>query len=461
MVARTLLINPPWVRRNGNIWQDVASVMPPLGLAWLAAQLEQANFPVEILDAHAERLGWDNLADRLRSYGPREIIGITATTSLIGNAMALARMARAEFPQALIVLGGVHPTVLPEEVLAEPCVDLVVRGEGELTMLEIVSGVVIPTIKGISFRDGERFVHTPDRPLVSNLDDLAPPAYHLLPMDKYYPAAGAYRRLPAISMLATRGCPGRCTFCYRLFGNRIRARSGRKLAEEAKMLQDRFGIREICFYDDTFTAVRKEVEAFLDGLRDLKVDLTWSCFSRVDAVNEGLLQRMKEAGCHQIMYGVESASPEILRNIGKHITPEKVEKAIQLTKRVGIDVRAAFMIGNPGETVQSLEDTMDFAIRLTPDLVIFNIATPFPGTEMFKWADEHGLLLTKDWEDYDLSKPVMRLPTLERKDLEKFYSSAYRRFYLRAGYVLQRLGKLRSFSDVAQAIRGVRAVLSV
>ncbi|MBA4356648.1 MAG: hypothetical protein C0405_02855 [Desulfovibrio sp.] len=458
---RTLLINPPWVRRQGNIWQDVASVMPPLGLAWLAAQLERADHPVAILDAHAERQDWETLPARLQGFGPLDVVGITATTSLIGNALALARLVRALFPKALVVLGGVHPTVLPEEVLAEPSVDLVVRGEGELTLLDIVSGADWRMIPGVSFRDGAGFVHNPDRELVPDLDSLAQPAYHLLPMSRYYPAAGAYRRLPAISMLATRGCPGRCTFCYRLFGKRIRTRSGRRLAEEARMLQDRFGIREICFYDDTFTVVRKEVEAFLDGLRDLKVDLTWSCFSRVDAVDEDILRRMKQAGCHQIMYGVESASPEILRNIGKRITLEKVEDAIRMTKRVGIDVRAAFMIGNPGETRQSLEDTMNFAIRLNPDLVIFNIATPFPGTEMFQWAEEHGLLTTKDWEDYDLSRPVMTLPTLAQADLERFYSRAYRRFYLRPGYILQRLGKIRSLSDMAQALRGVRAVLNV
>lgn len=458
---RTLLINPPWVRRHGNIWQDVASVMPPLGLAWLAAQLERAGHPVDILDAHAERQGWDSLPARLRSFGPRQVVGITATTSLIGNALALARLARTEFPEALIVLGGVHPTVLPEEVLAEPCVDLVVRGEGELTLLDIVSGLDWRTIAGVSFRDGNRFVHNPDRALVQDLDSLAPPAYHLLPMDRYYPAAGAYRRLPAISMLATRGCPGRCTFCYRLFGSRIRTRSGRRLAEEAVMLQERFGIREICFYDDTFTVVRKEVLAFLDGLEELKADLTWSCFSRVDSVDEPTLRRMKTSGCHQIMYGVESANPDILKNIGKRITTAKVEEAVAMTKRVGIDVRAAFMIGNPGETAESMEETMRFAIRLNPDLVIFNIATPFPGTEMFRWADEQGLITTKDWEDYDLSRPVMTLPTLSRQEMERFYSSAYRRFYLRPAYVLQRLGKIRSLADVLQAVRGVRAVLNV
>ena len=460
-MSKTLLINPPWLRRDGNIWQDVASVMPPLGLAWLGAQLEQAALQVAVLDAHAERLDWDALAKRLREYDSLDVVGITATTSVIGMALEVARMVREEHPKALIVLGGVHPTVHPEEVIANPHVDMVVRGEGEMTMLDIASGVDKREIDGITYMDGDSIVHNSDRELVKDLDSLAPPAYHLLPMDKYYPAAGASKRQPAISMLATRGCPGRCSFCYRLFGKRIRTRSGMRLAEEAKMLQDRFGIKEICFYDDTFTVNRKEVLAFLDGLEELGVDLTWSCFSRVDSVDEDLLTRMKSSGCHQIMYGVESASPEILENIGKKITIAKVEEVIAVTKRVGIDVRAAFMIGNPGETKQSMEDTMQFAIKLNPDLVIFNIATPFPGTEMFRWADEKGLITTKNWEHYDLSRPVMTLPTLSNEELEAFYSKAYRRFYLRPAYIWQRLRKLRSFGDFYQLLRGARAVLNV
>lgn len=460
-MRKTLLINPPWYRRDGNIWHDIASVMPPLGLAWLAAQLEREGLPVAVLDTHAERLDWDALTKRLREYDSLDVVGITSTTGIVGMALEVARIVREEHPNATIVLGGVHPTVLPEEVIADPNVDIVVRGEGEMTMLDIVSGVDKQDIDGITYINEDSIVHNPDRELVKDLDSLAPPAYHLLPMDRYYPAAGASKRLPAISMLATRGCPGRCSFCYRLFGKRIRTRSGRRLAEEAKMLQDRFGIKEICFYDDTFTVNRREVLAFLDGLEDLSVDLTWSCFSRVDSIDEELLIRMKNSGCHQIMYGVESASPEILENIGKKITIAKVEEAIAVTKKVGIDVRAAFMIGNPGETKQSLEDTMELAIKLNPDLVVFNIATPFPGTEMFRWADERGLLTTKNWEHYDFSRPIMTLPTLTSEDLESFYSKAYRRFYLRPAYIWQRLRKIRSWGDIAQLLRGARAVLNV
>jgi radical SAM superfamily enzyme YgiQ (UPF0313 family) len=230
---RILLINPPWVvDRTRNVWRNVASVMPPLGLAWLAAVLEEAGHSVRILDAHAERLFIDQI------------------------------------PQ--MVLGGVHPTVLPDEVLAESAVDVVVRGEGEVTITELAGGKPMEGMYGISYRREGKILHNGERKLIPKLDDLPLPAYHLLPMSRYRPAAGAAKRIPATSILATRGCPGRCTFCYRQFGAALRVRSGARVAEEVFLLQDRYGIREVCFYDDTFTSSKREVKAFCQSRDSLQ-----------------------------------------------------------------------------------------------------------------------------------------------------------------------------------------------
>ena len=189
------------------------------------------------------------------------MVGITATTPIISNAREIARKARILWPDCQIVMGGVHPTVLPEETLSEPVVDVVVRGEGEITITDLANGKSLKDIRGISWRQDGQIVHNPEQVLIEDLDSLPMPAYHLLPMDKYYPSAGATKRLLAISMLTTRGCPGRCTFCYRIFGKKLRVRSGRKVAEEARHLQDNYGIKEICFYDDTFTVFNKEAIA--------------------------------------------------------------------------------------------------------------------------------------------------------------------------------------------------------
>ena len=435
--------------------------MPPLGLAWLAAVLEQAGHEVRILDAYAERVGIDRLPQVLRAMDQPQLVGISATTPQFYPALAAAKVAKDVFKEARVVLGGVHPTVLPEEALACPEVDWVVRGEGERTILDLAAELAPETIDGLSHRQDGRIVHNPDRELIADLDSLPTPAYHLLPMERYYPAAGAYKRLPAISVLATRGCPGKCTFCYRMTGARVRTRSGRRVAEEIKFLQERYGIREICFYDDTFTAIKKEVWAFLEAIDDLKMDLAWSCFSRVDAVEEDLLRAMVRRGCHQIMFGVESASPVILANVRKRTSLDRVEAAVSMAKRAGLDVRAAFMLGNPGETEQTMQETLDFAIKLNPDIVVFNITTPFPGSEMFTWADQEGYLTTKDWSKYDLAHSVMRLPTVTPEQIQAFYRKAYRRFYLRPSYLGMRLAKLRSLQDIKDAFRAAKGVLGI
>ncbi|MBL7107363.1 MAG: cobalamin-dependent protein [Phycisphaerae bacterium] len=458
---RVLFINPPWINRKDSVWHNIASIMPPLGLAWMAAVLERDGHEVCIVDAHAERLTLDNLQAHLGELGNFDLVGITATTALITNAIEIAKMTKTQFPQAMVILGGVHPTVLPDETLAEPAVDVVVRGEGEQTICQIAAKEPLEKIGGISFKVGQVVHHNPDQVLIKDLDSLPMPAYHLLPMNKYHPAVGAAKRRPAVSILATRGCPGRCTFCYRIFGKRLRVRSGRKVAKEAKFLQDNYGIKEICFYDDTFTANKKEVYAFCEALDEFKMDLTWSCFSRTDTVNEELLRRIKEAGCHQIMYGIESANAEILRNIGKRVDLKKAEYAVRISQEAGLDVRAAFMIGNPGETEQTMEDMLAFAIKLNPELIILNIATPFPGTEMFKWADEKGYIVTKNWAEYDFANSIMELPTISREKLQKFYRKAYIRFFLRPSYIINRIGKLRSLADIANAFRALRAVIGI
>ena len=460
-MMKVLLINPPWVRRQDNVWHNVASIMPPLGLAWIAAVLELDGHQVQILDAHAERIGLDQILDRIRPTGPFDFIGITSTTSLIHNALEIARMVKVAFPGVQIILGGVHPTVLPEEVLAEPAVDIVVRGEGEDTMKELAARVSLEGVLGISYRKNGAFCHNADRPLIADLNSLPMPAYHLLPMGKYRPAIGAYKRLPGISMLATRGCPGRCTFCYRIFGPRLRARSGLAMAKEVQHLHERYGIREISFYDDTFTAVKKEIRQFCQSVVDMGIDVTWSCFSRVDAVDKDILQLMKRAGCHQIMYGIESASPEVLANIHKNVNLATAERAVAMTQEVGINVRAAFMLGNPGETEKTMRETLKYAIRLNPGLVVFNITTPFPGTEMFDWAKKNGYLKTMDWDDYDLAHQVMELPSVPSLKVQEFYRTSYRRFFLRPRYVYARLRAMQTLSDVVQAFRGLRAVIGV
>lgn len=261
-------------------------------------------------------------------------------------------------------------------------------------------------------------------------------------------------------MIATRGCPGRCTFCYTgIFGKKIRTRSAGKLLEEIKLLQKDYGIKEISFYDDTFTAFRENVVSFCAGIIREKIDISWSCMSRVDFVDREILRLMGQAGCHQIGYGLESASEEILNNIQKPLSQALAKETVKLTQQAGIDVRAMFMLGNPGETEQTLRQTINFALEIDPDLVIFNITTPFPGTQMYNWAKDNGYLPDTDWGSFDLANAVMRLPTVSAGQIRYYYNLAYRRFYLRPLYLWKRLRRIKTLVDMKKNIRSLVSIL--
>lgn len=455
-----LLINPPMFHRKGNIWKGVGSCMPPLGLAYIASYLEKHGFGVSILDAHAERISVDEVAAHI-DFEYFDMVGVTATTNLIANALLILKNIKERDPEMVTILGGVHPTVAPEEVLANPCVDIVVRGEGEQTLLEIMKGKPLSDIPGVSYRENGSFRHNADRELLGDLDSLPLPAYHLLPMSKYYPALGAYKRLPATSIVSTRGCPGRCTFCYRIFGSSFRVRSGRNVADEVCLLVRKWGYKEISFYDDTFTSSKDNVLEFCQAIKDERLNITWSCFSRADKVDEEMLRAMKSVGCHQISYGVESVSPRVLKKINKKMDVKTSEKAIRLASNIGIDTRVALMLGNPGDSIETMQESLDWAIKINPDILMFNIATPYPGTAMYRWAKKKGYLITEDWNDYDLSKVVMRLPTVSPEEVSAFYRYAFRKFYLRPGYLLKRIKRLRSPEELLSYARALISVVDV
>jgi len=460
-MARVLLVNPSWVLgEDKNLWKSVASCWPSLGLAYIAAVLEKAGHTVFYLDCSAEHYTLGETEEVIKKYKDLDFIGLTATTPLINNALSIAGFAKKIFSQVKIVLGGVHPSVMPIDVLNNSQVDYVVIDEGEITMRELVNGKDPSEILGLYFKKGKQIIKNLPRPLIQNLDEIPPPAYHLLPMDKYYPAVGSYKRLPAMNIFATRDCPGRCTFCYRTFLGVVRKRSARNIIEEIKLLQKNYGIKEISFYDDTFTLFKDVVRDFCRIIKEEKIDITWSCFTRVDYINEELLLIMKQAGCHLILFGVESSDEEILKTIGKRISLEQVEKVVKLSRRIGIETRASFMFGNQGETEDTIKKTIDFAIKLDPDEAQFNIATAYPGTELYNWAKELGYITTFNWDDYSMSNVVLSLPGLSPEKLQYYYELAHRKFYFRPRVILRRLFHIRTWDQLKQEIKGGLALFN-
>jgi radical SAM superfamily enzyme YgiQ (UPF0313 family) len=458
---KVLLINPAWkVENKSNLWRKVASCYPSLGLAYIASVLENEGHEVAFLDMSAENLSPKDVAAIIRGkkYGNLDYLGVTATTPLINCAYVIAKSFKKFYPGARVVLGGVHPTVLPEDVLSNKDVDIVVRGEGEITMKEIVGGKPLSEILGLSYKRDGKVIHNPDRPYIENLDELPPPAYHLMPMHRYRPAIGAYKRLPAMSIFATRGCPGRCTFCHRAFKGRVRSKSAKKIIEEIKILIRDYGIREINFYDDTFTALKKNVEEFCKLLLKERLDITWSCFTRVNYVDKTLFRLMKKSGCHQVMMGVESGVQEMLDGMNKMVTLKQIRDAVRICKEVGLETRAAYIIGSIGETKEMMEQTLKFAIDLDTDYAQFNILTAYPGTEVWKIAEKNGWLRVKNY-DYSVSDSTLALPTVSRKDIMDIYKKSHRKYYLRPKVMWRRLMKIRSWQQVKQEFLGALAVM--
>jgi radical SAM superfamily enzyme YgiQ (UPF0313 family) len=263
-------------------------------------------------------------------------------------------------------------------------------------------------------------------------------------------------------MISSRGCPGKCTYCYgNILGKKIRFKSPWNIYSEIKYLQDSYGIREIAFYDDTFTTSKRNVQEFCRLIIDNDLDLTWSCFSRVDTVDYDTLKLMKQSGCHQISVGIESGDEQILKNIQKHINLEQAEIMVKNCREIGIVIRACFMLGNPGETAQTLKKTIEYSKKLDPDIALYNITTPFPGSKMYDWAKENGYLLTEDWRKYDLAQVVMELPTIDSKDLLDAYKKAYRGFYLRPSYILKRLFRIRTMHDLRSNWNALMAIIKL
>ncbi|MBI3631720.1 MAG: radical SAM protein [Candidatus Staskawiczbacteria bacterium] len=454
-MSKVLMINPPWIiGENKNLWKDVASNWTSLGLAYIASVLEKEGHEVYFLDCSAENYTVNESIKALRNYQNLDFICLTATTPLINNALKIADSGKKIFPNAKTIFGGVHPSVMPDEVISNSQVDFVVIDEGEYTVKELIGGANPNRILGLCFKDNGQIIKNPSRPLIQNLDEIPAPAYHLLPMDKYRPAVGSYKRLPAMSLFATRGCPGRCTFCHRSFRGTVRKRSAQNIIEEIKLLQKDYGIKEISFYDDTFTLFKEMVKEFCEIIEKEKIDITWSCFTRVDHINEDLLKMMKKAGCHLILFGVESADENILLNINKRISLEQVDKVVKMSRRIGIETRASFMFGNQGESEETIKKTIEYAIKLDPDEAQFNITTPYPGTELFDWAKERGYIKTFNWDDYSMSNVVLELPGLDQKKLQYYYELAHRKFYFRPKIILRRLLHIRDWNQLKQEIKG-------
>jgi len=398
--------NAPWYQ---------GKKLPPLGLSYVAGALEKAGFQVEMLDNYMLNKPIDEVKQLVSRLNPG-IVGITCGSATYRRCLEAARAVRETLPSCKIVVGGWHVSYMPDSLLEQPDVDYVVMGEGERAMVRLATSLTaggdvdeLASIAGVGYkRSGELIKNPPE--FISNMDEIPFPARHLLPLDLYDRTIEFLDAKPADVMNISRGCPFSCAFCEtkKLWGNACRTFSPARVLNELRYMMEKFGTRGIYFINDNFTIKKRETEQLCDLLRKSGLDLEWVCDTRTDLVSLELLEKMRDAGCKAIWFGVESGSPRILKRINRTITIEQTENAFHLCRQVGIRVACSFMLGFPDETREDLEATRRFADKLDPDWCQFNVFIAYPDSSLYQELLQTGkydrldeFLLAAKTDDFD------------------------------------------------------------
>lgn len=467
---KVLLVNPPsdneLMGNNPPIIEEERGYNPPLGLLYLAAHLEwYSDHQVAVIDAQVEELDYPALKAAIAAHQP-EVVGITAMTFTLIDVIKTARLVKEIDEDIPVVLGGPHVHLYPQETVAIPQVDYLVLGEGEIPFHQLIDNLGrmdrLEEIRGLVFHRNGTVINTGIRGLRDSLDEIPFPARHLTPYEKY--SSLMAKRNPITTMFTSRGCPYKCTFCDRPhLGKRFRARSAVNVVDEMEECIS-LGIREFLIYDDTFTIQRQRVVDICEEIMRRGLDVGWDVRARVDTVDEELAQLMRAAGCERIHYGVEAGTDRVLKVLRKGITVEQARHAFRITKAAGIDTLAYFIIGSPTETYQDILQTMKLARELNPDYVHITIMTPFPGTALYFQGLEQGIISHDCWRAFAANpRPDFQPPYWEenfsREELLELVDAAYRDFYLRPGYILNRLRRIRSWSEFKRHARAGLKVL--
>ncbi len=446
-----LLVYPPWAALEDRA--ILQNSLPPLGILSIASYAESVGFSVAVCDIHGEKLEEADLRARLRHYVPR-FVGISVLTNMCIPAHKVAKICKEEVPDCMVVAGGVHAEAMPERMLKNSAFAAVVRGDGEEAMVEIMQGRPFAAIQGLTYREGGSVRHNGPRHVNFELDQYPMPAYHLVDFDYYFPAASSYRNLPAINMLMTRGCPGSCNFCNSA-RTKLRSRSPKSVVSQIKFLHHNYGIRQIQFYDDTFTATKQTCLQFCELMAAEKLDVTWVAYIRGDCFNEEIAAALKKAGCHQVLMGVETGNAEIAKRMGKPIDKKRYFETMEIARRHGLEVRATFIIGHLGDTWDTMMDSLNFAIELDVDIFQLNICTPYPGTMLYAEVKANNALLSEDWNRYGQGEVLIQQPQLSAGDIYRFERYAFRRFYMRPKTWFRMIKRITSWYHVRDNFRAL------
>jgi len=410
---RFLLVNPYYPISEGP--------SPPLGIAFLGAALEAANIDVSVADFVVNPYSSACLEDILNRFQP-QIVGITSVTMTFDNAVQIAKDVKQINPDIVTVMGGPHVSFCAEETMESyPEVDIIVKGEGDESIVDLTrameNGRRWDRVEGIVYRDGTGLCSTGDRKKMTDVNDLPVPARHLLPL-------GRYRALNMpVSMTTSRGCPFQCIFCVgrKMVGAKVRYRNAQSVVDEMVYLNT-LGFSQINIADDLFTANKKHCVGICDEILARGLKIKWSSFARVDTVSREVLSKMKAAGCDSVSFGIETANVGILKTIKKGITIPQVIEAVKMCTDTGVTPCASFILGLPGETPETLRETVEFGKKLKAMGVLygFHLLAPFPGTEIRDQKDKYNIkILTDDWSMYHANRAIVETENVTAPMLDK------------------------------------------
>lgn len=459
----------------------------PLGLAYLGAYLEKEDYTVKILDALA--LGKNNVKTRgkltrvglspnqikkeIKNFSPN-VVGVSVMfTAFADDAYEVAKLAKEANSKIIAVFGGAHVSINPKAILKNKNVDIAVKGEGEVTFLNLIrkleKGKSLDKVTGITYRQGRKIISNPPTPFIKNLDNLPFPARHLLPMELYNDPNDPFSmRHPGASMITSRGCPGHCVYCsiHAVWGHSWRGRSAKNVVDEIEHLMKDYNIREVHFQDDSMSVSRKRMNEICDEIIKRKIDIKWSTPNGIAhwMLDKNLLRKMKKSGCYRITFGIESGDPEMRRWIGKPYSLAQAKELTQYANKIGMWTLATNIIGFPYETKEQINQTIQFAIDSDVDFALFFRLGPRPGTPVYEIFKKEGWLPKNEAELYS---EVVACETkyIKGKELYKIQNEAYRQFFKRRLISFlnptRTIRKIHSFEDLKYVLSLIRVGLKI
>ncbi|MCM8761239.1 MAG: B12-binding domain-containing radical SAM protein [Candidatus Omnitrophica bacterium] len=456
---KILLINPSQEKVYGR---KMAPAYPPLGVLYIGTVLEKDGHRVRFADIDTEGLDEQKFKTLFTEFDP-DTVGISSVTPTFKDALRWAKISKSLKKEVPVILGGIHATIAPQEAICEENIDIVVVGEGEETIRQLCEELSkekpsLHSVKGIYFKKDGKSVATERRPFIDDLDSIPFPDRSLLKRPDAYMPPDA-ERLPAMTIITSRGCPGSCTFCCtkHIFSKTFRMRSVANIIAEIEGLVNGHGIREIHIADDIFTLNKKRALEFCDEVkkRDLGVHFQFMNGLRADCVDREILVALKNIGIKTVGYGVESGNDAILKRIKKNIPLDVTRKAFKLSKELGFETWAFLIFGLPGETEETIKDTITFTKELDPDFAKFLILKPYPGSDVYAELLRDNLIFNTDYDNYGVyTEPVHRLPALEPDRMIYWQKRAFREFYLRPSKILTHARRIRSLQQLKLALNG-------